>query len=40
MTIDRECDSFKGGVNNIRNVCQLMGRCDGHGRDVRKLGKV
>ena len=21
----------------IKNVCQLMGRCDGHGDDVRRL---
>ena len=41
MTVDRECDSSKGGVSSIRNVCQLMERCDGHGgMYVRGCGKV
>ena len=34
VTVDRECDSPKGGVKDIRKVCQLVGRCDGHGGDV------
>ena len=25
MTVDRECDSPKGGVKDIRKVCQLVG---------------
>ena len=37
VTIDRECDSPKGGVKGIRKKCQLMGRCDGHWGDVRTL---
>ena len=31
VTVDRECDSPKGGVKYIRKVCQLVGRCDVHG---------
>ena len=31
VTVDRECDSPKGGVTRIRKMCQLMERCDGHG---------
>ena len=26
-----------GDVLDIRKVCQLLGRCDGHGADVRML---
>ena len=37
MTVDREFDSPKGGVKDIRKVCQLVGRCDGHWADVRRL---
>ena len=40
MTVDRECDSPKGGVEDIRKVCQLVGRCDCHGEDVSRLGEV
>ena len=40
MTVDRECDSPKGGVKDIRKVCQLVGRCDGHGVDVSRLWEV
>ena len=40
MTVDRECDSPKGGVNDITKVCQLVGRCDGNAGDVRRLGEV
>ena len=29
VTVDRECDSIKGGVKVIRKVCQLVVRCDG-----------
>ena len=25
------CDSPKGGVKDLRKMCQLMERCDGHG---------
>ena len=37
VTVDREFDSPKGGVKDIRKVCQLVGRCDGHWADVRRL---
>ena len=40
MTVDRECDSPQGGVKCIRKVCQFVGRCDGHGEDVRRHGEV
>ena len=32
MTVVKECDSYQGGVKGITKVCQLMERCDGHGR--------
>ena len=35
MTDDRKCDSPKRGVKGIREVRQLMERCDGHGVGVR-----
>ena len=28
---DRKCDSHQGCVKGIKNECQLMKRCDGHG---------
>ena len=34
------CDSPQGGVKGIRKVCQLMERCDAHGRSVQELGQV
>ena len=43
---DRKCDSHKGGVKGIKNECQLMERCDGHGgggrgwRVVMVIGEV
>ena len=40
MTADRKCESQKGGVKDFRKVCQLVGRCDGDGGDVRRLGEV
>ena len=39
-TVDRKYDSPKGGVKDIRKVCQLVGRCDGHWEDVRRLWGV
>ena len=24
----------------VRKVCQLMGRCDGHGRNVQEVGEA
>ena len=37
VTVDRECDSTKGGVKDMGKVCQLMGRCDGHGGDAGEM---
>ena len=34
------CDSHQGCVKGIRNVCQLMERCDGHWGGVNVLGDV
>ena len=39
MNVYREYDSSKGEVKYIRKVCQLVGRCDGHGGDVKVLGE-
>ena len=36
----RSFDSPKGGVKYVRKVCQLMERCDAHGRSVREVGEV
>ena len=36
----RKCDSHQGCVKGIRKVCQLMERCEGHGKDERVCGKV
>ena len=33
-------DSAQGGVKVVRNVCQLMERCDAHERSVQELGEV
>ena len=33
------CDILQGGVKGVRKVCQLMERCDPHGRSVRSLGR-
>ena len=32
----RKCYSHQGGVKGIKNECQLMERCDGHGGGVRE----
>ena len=40
VTVVRKCDSHQGGVERIRNVCQLIERCDGHGNNVNVLGEV
>ena len=40
MSVDRECDIPKEGVKGTRKVCQLVGRCDGHGGDVSRLGEL
>ena len=40
MTVDRECNSPKGGVKDITKVCHLVGRCDVHAGDIIRLGEV
>ena len=40
MTDDRKCNSPKRGVKGIREVSQLVERCDGYDRDVRTCGRV
>ena len=39
-TDDRKCDSPKRSVKGIREVSQLIGRCDGYKGGVRRCGKV
>ena len=39
-TVVRRCDSSQGGVEVLRNLFQLMERCDGHWGDVRVCRKV
>ena len=38
-TVVRRCDSSQGGVKVVRNRFQLMKRYDGHGEDVRGVGR-
>ena len=38
--VDRKCKRPTGCVISIREVCLLVGRCDGHGRDVKSLREV
>ena len=40
MITFRRCDSPQGGVKYVTKVCQLMERCDAHGRSVKELGEV
>ena len=40
MRIVRECDSIKGDVKGIREVCQLVPRSDGQRGDVKSFGEV
>ena len=40
MTDDRKCDSHKRGVKGIREMNQLMERCDGYEGGVMRCGKV
>ena len=39
MPDDRKCDSSKRGVKGIREVSQLMDRCDGYEEGVRRCGR-
>ena len=39
-TVVRRCDSSQEGVKAVRNLFQLMERCDGHGRGVKGCGKM
>ena len=36
----RRYDSSQGSVKDIINACQLMERCDDHGRSVQEPGEV
>ena len=36
----RWCDTPEGGVKDVRKICQVMERWDGHGVDVKVLGEV
>ena len=36
----RRCDTPQGGVIDVKMVCQVIQRCDGHGGDVKVLGEV
>ena len=40
MTVVRKCDSHQGGVKGVRKVSQLMERCDGHVRGVKRCEEV
>ena len=40
MAVVRKCDSYQGGVKDIRKVCHLVERSDGHGGDIKVLGEV
>ena len=40
MTVVRKSVSPHLGVKGIKNACQLVRRCDGHSRDVRRLWGV
>ena len=40
MITFRRFYSPQGGVKGVRNVFQLMERCDTHGRSVHELGEV
>ena len=34
------CDIPQVSVKDVRKVCQLMERCEAHGRSVQELGEV
>ena len=36
----RRYDSSQGSLKDVRKACQLMERCDAHGRSVQELGEV
>ena len=40
MTVDRRCYSPKRGVKGIREVSQLVERCDKYGGGVRRCANV
>ena len=39
-TVVRKCDSHQGGAKDIRKVCQLIERCDGHMGLVKGCGET
>ena len=34
------CDSFQGGVKDVKTVCQLKEKCDAHRRSVQEVEDV
>ena len=40
MITFKRCNSPQRGVTYVREVCQLMERCDAQGRSVQELGEV
>ena len=40
VTDERKYDSPNKGVKGMREVSQLIARCDGYEGDVRRCGKV
>ena len=40
VTTFKTSDIPQGGVEVVRKVCQLMKRCDAHGRSVQELREV
>ena len=40
MTYDKKCDRPKRGVKGIREMSQLIKRCDSYEGGVRRCGKV
>ena len=40
VTAVRKCDMQPSGMKCIRKVCQLLERCDAHGRSVQELVEV
>ena len=39
VTVVRNFFRHEGGVKGIRDMCQLMERCDGHGGEERCVGR-
>ena len=39
-TVNRKCDSHQRDVKGIRKLCQLVEKCDGYERGVKRCGKA